>query len=125
MLMREIRVGYLILWAPYYDTLLVGVIDNGHVGQLPKDFGAHALWHYYVKARRALEKIQNEPIYEGDASPRFHAYAIMKATSFGHQISIPEMVGYWPVVWRQRQALGLSMNADLPDRYMYPNQDTD
>jgi len=108
--------GGVVLDLPYYVEYLQ---KNG--GQLPQDMGAHALWHYYVTARLAYEQIVlgETPVYEGERDGVFRPMDIMRAISMLYGLEPDTIAQYWDAVERQRRALGLSSNADLPEQYKF------
>lgn len=104
------------LEVPFFEEYLP---ENG--GCLPPDFEAHALWHYYVMARMAYEQIVQGgiPLYEGELDAKFQPERIFKSTMMLHGVDGEKAVNYWSAVHAQRFMLGLSSNADLPQRYEF------
>lgn len=107
------------LFAPYYDELVVGK----EKGCLPvHEYGAHALWNYYLLAAVAKDKADRCMVYEDELSPKFNltiARRIFESLANLHGIPPDQMGKYWGVVTQQRIALGYNENAELPSQFKF------
>lgn len=114
---RAVRMGPITFHAVYYDELLSNPMDPFHVGRLPADLEAHALWHYYVLASVNLKNAKENLVYEDERSRFFdvpRARKLLESISFQYGTTPAKMVRYWEAVDQQRRALGFNENADLP-----------
>lgn len=96
--------------------LFVGyMIPNGHLGTAPEE---HALFFYYVHARRVYEElIRDEPIvYEGDPDPQYNLRQLFESIAGMYDCKPEEMAKAWKPVDNQAIALGLPL---LPFEYKY------
>lgn len=110
--------GDVVFDAPFFQMLLQGQ-ENG---RLPRDIAAHALWHYFCLAAKAMSRAKYNLVYEDELSARFDegiARNIFQGVAMIHGVYPRDMGRYWEVVRQQRIALGLSSNADLPPRFQF------
>ena len=89
-------------FAPRFSDL---VILNG--GKLPDRPACHALWYYFVTARRNWEKQGNPIVLEGDADPEYNYKQLYTSVAFWFGVSPEEMNKYWSAVDDQCLVLGL------------------
>jgi hypothetical protein len=69
------------------------------LGMLPEHAGAHALFYYYLLARKQYEEIIIDPIVlEGDKDPEFHLKQLFTSIALAYGIEPEEMVKFWPHV---------------------------
>lgn len=101
--------------APYYVELLM----DKENGRLSRDPEAHALWHYFGIASIAYKKYKENIVYEDEPSHEFKARDLFVAVSRMYAVSPEKMVRYWDQVIRQRMALGLCSDEDLPEQYRF------
>lgn len=96
--------------------LFVGYMyPNGYLGTQPEE---HALFYYYVHARRIYEdNILNSPIvYEGDKDPEWNFRQLFESVAGMYDCNPDSMSRAWDVVDKQAIALGLPL---LPFEYQY------
>jgi len=111
--------GGIIFSAPYFQMLLKGETADG---RLPRDFAAHACWHYFCLASAAKKKAEECMVLENEQSPVFDekiAMQIWHSVCMMHGVRPEDMGRYWEVVNQQRFALRLTSNADLPRRFQF------
>lgn len=106
------------LESPYFDQLLRDGSPDGK-GRLPRDIAAHALWHYYCVASTAWDKEVHGLVYEGELDHKFDPKATFESIAKVHGVPPQDMSRYWNVIEQQRIALGLSQNAELPERFKF------
>lgn len=111
-IMRKWQAGVYTMMAPYYDELLP---ENG--GFLPRDVPAHALWHYYMIARRSYELEKDGFAYEGDVSPDFNGEQTFRSIALVHGCNPNDMIKFWPVIETQARMMG--DDGDLPPRLKF------
>ena len=114
---RHIKYGPVTMEAHYYDELLSNAADPFHVGRLPRDIEAHALWSYFILASINLKNAKENLVYENERSRFFDvpkARALMESIALQYGTVPSRMVRYWEAVDQQRRALGFNENADLP-----------
>lgn len=96
--------------------LFVGyMVPNGYLGTAPEE---HALFYYYVHARKVYEDhVLNEPIvYEGDKDPEYNFRQLFESVAGLYDCNPDGMSRAWDVVDKQAIALGLPL---LPMEYQY------
>lgn len=89
--------------APYFDELI------SPRGCLTPHFECHALWDYYGNALRAYDMAKSNLVEESELSRRFNlddARALFLSIAQKHGVRPQDMVNYWPMVDRQRIAMG-------------------
>lgn len=102
---------------PYYEELLEGK----ECGCLPRDLGAHALWHYYGHATISFDRAQRNIVEESELSLIFNdaiARNIFLSISKQYNQKPEHMVKFWDCIQRQRIALGLGQDP-LPDQFKF------
>ncbi len=125
------RDARLRLEAPFFDELLEWRVSTSLIipgerynpdagkGRLSDDIHEHALWHYFLVASNAYRQQEMNLVEESDPSIHFNAEACFLAIARQHGVQPEEMSKRWPVVEKQRIALGLTSNAELPERYKF------
>ena len=119
---RLIRMGPVSFHAVYFDELLSQPSDPLHVGRLPQDLEAHALFQYYVLASKAFKEAKDNLVYEDEKSrvfPLERARRLLESVAFMYGTTPSRMVRYWEAIDAQRRALGFNSNADLPVQYRF------
>lgn len=106
------------LESPYFDQLVRSNAPDGK-GRLPQDVAAHALWHYFCVASNAWYNETCGLVYEGERDHRFNPKETFESIAKVHGVKPEEMSRYWNVIEQQRLALGLSQNAELPERFKF------
>jgi len=89
---------------PFFDEFCT---ENG--GALPRDFGAHALFHYYGLALSQYERAKANLVEETELSEVFdrtRAEEIFMSVSKMHNVRPAHMVRFWREVEQQRIAMG-------------------
>lgn len=101
--------------APFFDDFL---IKNG--GALNNDFEAHALFHYFGVALQAYTRAKDNLVLEEEHSIIFNvdkARQLFKSIADQHGVSPEKMVNYWPMIHRQRIAMG--GKDQLPEQFQF------
>lgn len=106
------------LESPYFDQLVRNSDPDGK-GRLPTDVAAHALWHYYCVASVAWHNEVHGLVYEGERDHSFNAKECFESIAKVHGVPPQDMSRYWNVILQQRIALGLTSNAELPERFKF------
>lgn len=99
---------------PFFNEF---VIPNG---ALTSDFEAHALWHYYGIALKAYDMAKANAVYEDELSRLFTietARILFMNTANQHGVSPAKMVNFWPMIHRQRIAMG--GGDQLPEQFQF------
>lgn len=102
--------------APFYDELLQGK----ERGCLSRDFEPHALWNYYGLASIQYLRAKANFVYEDERSLEWdvkHARQLFESIANLHGCKPQRMMPYWPMINRQRIALG--GDDSLPDQYKF------
>jgi len=78
----------------------------------------HALFYYYLNARRTYEEhVVDKPIvYEDEADPEYNFQGLFTSIAALYNVKPEEMIMAWSVIDRQCEALNLPL---LPDEYQY------
>ena len=100
---------------PFFNELLM---SNG--GCLSRDFEAHALWDYYGCALQSAEKAKRNLVEESEVSICFDqatARNLFIAKANQHGVRPDAMVRFWPMMHRQRIALG--GKDQLPEEFQF------
>ncbi len=100
------------LQAPIFEMY---IMPNGLLTPDPVE---HALFYYYVNARKVYEDfILNQPIImEGDPDPEYNFRQLFTSTAALYGVKPEEMYKAWSVIDRQVLSLNLPL---LPDEYQY------
>lgn len=101
---------------PFYEELLT----NKERGCLSRDFEAHALWEYYGLASIQYERAKSNLVDESELSEVFdptRARLLFTAVSNKHGCKPQAMIRFWPMIMRQRIALG--GDDTLPDQFKF------
>lgn len=99
---------------PFFDELV------SPRGALNSDFEAHALWAYYGIALINFNNAKNNLVYEDELSREFTvatARILFQNTANQHNVRPDKMVNYWPMIHRQRIAMG--GKDDLPEQFQF------
>lgn len=108
--------GSITFECPYYDEL-----TSSHPGGcLTRDLECHALWQYYGMAMLAYERAKKNLVADDELSLVFTtatARQLFLSIANNHGVSPSKMVNFWPVVQRQRIALG--GGDDLPSEFQF------
>lgn len=79
-------------------------------GYLTEHPACHALFYYYLIARRAFEENEEDPIVlEGDADPVNDYQQIFTSVATSYGVSPENMVKYWDNIDNQCRLLGLPL----------------
>lgn len=102
---------------PYFDELLP---SENEFGVLTRDLECHALWHYYGLALLQYKRAKANLVEESELSLVFNqviARNIFQGVAQQHGVNPEKMLRFWPVVNRQRIALG--GGNDLPEEFKF------
>jgi hypothetical protein len=102
---------------PIFTQLIVGQTPEG---RLPIDAAAHALWNYYGIAVKAFRAVKENIVYEDEPSRRFNHESVFRGIAMAYGVKPDEMARYWPLIYKQLTALGLSAEADFPNAWKVP-----
>lgn len=100
----------------FEPILFVGyIMPNGF---LDRSRESHALWFYYLHARRTWEEfVQHDPIvYEGELDPGFNFRQLFESTARMYGVRPESMAKCWGMIDMQCRALQLPK---LPDEERY------
>lgn len=88
---------------PYFEAYIPPL------GYLPRDLEAHALFFYYLNARRTYEEHIKEIhlAYEGDKDSEFNFQQLFESIAFLFGVAKEKMANYWDVVDAQCGLLNL------------------
>ena len=87
-------------------------------GVLTGDIHCHALFYYYLHARKTYETyVLNTPIvYEGTKDPEYNLEQLFKSTASLYGVDPTNMAGWWPLVDKQCLLMGLPL---MPEGWKY------
>jgi len=81
------------------------IVPNGFLDDYLE---SHALWYYYLCARKTYEdKIENPIVLEGEDDPTVDFKRLFKTIAFLYDVNPEHMVNCWPQIDMQCQALNL------------------
>lgn len=110
--------GPVVYHCPYFEELVATGGNKTPERVLPRDLQAHALWYYYCLASKAIDIANKCLVLETERSPKFRpneeGRQLIQSIASIYGFKVAEIVQYWDVIERQRMALGLSQNAELP-----------
>lgn len=91
------------------------LIPNGHLTTQPE---CHALFYYYLNARRTYEeKVKDSPIvYEDDPDPTYNFRQLFTSIATLYNVEPEQMANCWEDVDKQCLLLGLPL---MPDEEKY------
>jgi len=86
-------------------------------GGLDSQKETHALFYYYLLARKAYEEEKDAIVYEGDKDPEFNHMQILKSVARWYTVDVHHMVNAWKAV-----DLNCLMHdlPKLPNKYRMP-----
>ena len=110
-LLQELPAGT-IIEVPIFEQY---IIPNGLFTPNPVE---HALFFYYVNARRTYEEhVLDAPIVmEGDSDPEYNFHELFNSIAGLYGVKPEEMIQAWSIIDRQCEAINLPL---LPDEYQY------
>lgn len=77
-------------------------------GWLQNDPACHALWYYYLIARRVYEECILDPVvYEGDKDPEYNFQQMFTSTAFAYGVAPERMIKFWSNVDMQCSTMQL------------------
>lgn len=91
-------------------------------GVMPTELAAHALWYYYLTASLNLRNESENMVEESDRSRLFpvdRARKLLESISFMYGFQPAQVVRFWDAIDKQRRALGIDQNAELPAAYKF------
>lgn len=91
------------------------MLPNGFLTTAPEE---HALFFYYINARRTYEElILNKPIiYDGQSDQEYNFEQLFQSIALLYNCKPENLVKAWPVIDKQCDLIGLPK---MPDEYQY------
>ena len=102
--------SYVVMWDAWTEPY----------GYLPRDREAQALMSYCIEVSRVRDQVVDCPTLVGEPSRFIPARSLLLLYCSMYNVEPEKAVKFWPCIEKQRQLLGLSKEADLPNHLKYP-----